>query len=188
MSRLIPPPGLTLLYDRARIQKRVHALASSIRRDYGQRNGQDIVVVCVLKGAIVFLADLVREIGIDFRLSFVRVSSYGSRTESTGVPIIREVSVPDIGGADVLIVEDILDTGLSMEALIDQLQARAPRSVRLCVLIDKCERRSAAVTADYVGFELREGFVVGYGIDYAERYRHLPEIFTLDKKGSPSTR
>ena len=132
--------------------------------------------------------DLVREIGIDFRLSFVRVSSYGSRTESTGVPIIREVSVPDIGGADVLIVEDILDTGLSMEALIDQLQARAPRSVRLCVLIDKCERRSAAVTADYVGFELREGFVVGYGIDYAERYRHLPEIFTLDKKGSPSTR
>jgi hypoxanthine phosphoribosyltransferase len=184
MSRVTPPPGLTLLYDRAQIQKRVHELASSIRRDYAQRNGHDIVVVCVLKGAVVFLADLIREIGLDFRLSFVSVSSYGSQTESMGVPIIRDVSVPDIAGADVLIVEDILDTGLSMKALIDKLRARAPRSVRLCVLIDKCERRSVSVTAEYVGFELREGFVVGYGIDHAERYRHLPDVFTIDKRGS----
>ena len=182
MSRLIPPPGLTLLYDRSRIQKRVRELALSIRRDYGRRNGQDIVVVCVLKGAVVFLADLVREMGLNFRLSFVSVSSYGSKTESTGAPIIRGVSVPDIGGADVLVVEDILDTGLSMRALIDQLQASAPRSVRVCVLIDKRARRSASVTADYIGFELREGFVVGYGIDYAERYRHLPDIFTIDPR------
>ena len=104
------------------------------------------------------------------------------------MPIISDVSVPDIAGADVLIVEDILDTGLSMRALIDQLQARGPRSVRLCVLIDKGERRSVSVTAEYVGFELREGFVVGYGIDYAERYRHLPDVFTIDKKRLSSTR
>ena len=111
-----------------------------------------------------FLADLVREMRLDLRLSFVTVSSYATEMLPTGVPIIREPSVLDVLGADVLVVEDILDTGHSMRALIDHLQARGPHSVRSCVLIDKHERRAVDVAADYVGFELREGFVVGYGI------------------------
>ena len=174
---------LTLLYDRAQIRQRVRELAAAIRREH---RGRDVLVVCVLKGAFVFLADLVREMGFDVSLGFVSVSSYGLGTESTGSPIIQGLAALPVEGADLLIVEDILDTGISVAALLERVHARSPRSVRLCVLIDKCERRSADVTPDYVGFELRKGFVVGYGIDHAERYRHLPEIFAIDREGPTS--
>ena len=170
-------PRLTRLYTRERIQRRVRELAAEIGRDYA---GRDLVVVGVLKGAFVFMADLVREIDFDVRVGFVTVSSYGSRTESSGAPVIRAPADLAIASADVLVVDDILDTGLSLSALHDHLRAGSPRSVRLCVLIDKRERRAVPVTADYVGFELGRGFVVGYGIDYAERYRSLPEIFTIE--------
>ena len=169
-------PHLTRLYSRAQIQRRVAELARTIHADYV---GRDVVAVGVLKGAFVFLADLVRELELDVRVGFVSVSSYGSGTESSGAPVVHVPTDLKIAGADVLVVEDILDTGLSMTALLGALRDRSPRSIRLCALIDKRDRREMPVEADYVGFELAEGFVVGYGSDRAERYRSLREIFTL---------
>ena len=175
-----PLPGsqqLTLLYSRTQIRKRVTELAKAITADYPERG---FVVVAVLNGAVVFLADLVRALRQDVRLGFVSVSSYRTSAESSGLPVIQIPNDLPVAGEDVLIVEDILDTGLSMTLLCEAIQARSPASVRICVLIDKRQRRLHTVKPDYVGFELSSGFVVGYGMDYAERYRSLPEIFAVD--------
>ena len=168
---------LTLLYSRTQIQQRVTELAKAIADDYP---GPGLVVVGVLNGAVVFLADLLRAFRQDVRLGFVSVSSYGTGAESCGAPGIQIQSDLPLVGEDVLIVEDILDTGLSMTLLCQAIQARSPASLRICVLIDKRQRRLHAVKTDYVGFELSSGFVVGYGMDYAERYRSLPDIFSID--------
>jgi hypoxanthine phosphoribosyltransferase len=168
---------LTLLYSRTQIQQRVTELAKAIAADYP---GPGLVVVGVLNGAVVFLADLLRAFRQDVRLGFVSVSSYGTSAESSGAPAIQIQSDLPVVGEDVLIVEDILDTGLSMTLLCQAIQARSPASLRICVLIDKRQRRLHAVKTDYVGFELSSGFVVGYGMDYAERYRSLPDIFSID--------
>jgi len=168
---------LTLLYSRTQIQQRVTELAKAIADDYP---GPGLVVVGVLNGAVVFLADLLRAFRQDVRLGFVSVSSYGTSAESSGAPAIQIQSDLPLVGEDVLIVEDILDTGLSMTLLCQAIQARSPASLRICVLIDKRQRRLHAVKTDYVGFELLSGFVVGYGMDYAERYRSLPDIFSID--------
>ena len=168
---------LTLLYSRTQIQQRVTELAKAIADDYP---GPGLVVVGVLNGAVVFLADLLRAFRQDVRLGFVSVSSYGTSAESSGAPAIQIQSDLPVVGEDVLIVEDILDTGLSMTLLCQAIQARSPASLRICVLIDKRQRRLHAVKTDYVGFELSSGFVVGYGMDYAERYRCLPDIFSID--------
>jgi len=168
---------LTLLYSRTQIQQRVTELAKAIADDYP---GPGLVVVGVLNGAVVFLADLLRAFRQDVRLGFVSVSSYGTGAESSGAPAIQIQSDLPLVGEDVLIVEDILDTGLSMTLLCQAIQARSPASLRICVLIDKRQRRLHAVKTDYVGFELSSGFVVGYGMDYAERYRSLPDIFSID--------
>lgn len=168
---------LTLLYSRTQIQQRVTELAKAIAADYP---GPGLVVVGVLNGAVVFLADLLRAFRQDVRLGFVSVSSYGTSAESSGAPAIQIQSDLPLVGEDVLIVEDILDTGLSMTLLCQAIQARSPASLRICVLIDKRQRRLHAVKTDYVGFELSSGFVVGYGMDYAERYRSLPDIFSID--------
>ena len=168
---------LTLLYSRTQILRRVTELAKTIAAD---GPGRGLVVVGVLNGAVVFLADLLRALRQDVHLGFVRVSSYGASAESSGAPVIQIPNDLPLVGEDVLIVEDILDTGLSMTLLCEAIQARSPASVRICVLIDKRQRRLYRVKADYVGFELLSDFVVGYGMDYAERYRSLPEIFTLD--------
>ena len=168
---------LTLLYSRTQIRQRVTELAQAIVDDYP---GPGLVVVGVLNGAVVFLADLLRAFRQDVRLGFVSVSSYGTSAESSGAPAIQIQSDLPLVGEDVLIVEDILDTGLSMTLLCQAIQARSPASLRICVLIDKRQRRLHAVKADYVGFELSSGFVVGYGMDYAERYRSLPDIFSID--------
>ena len=168
---------LTLLYSRTQIQQRVTELAKAIAADYP---GPGLVVVGVLNGAVVFLADLLRAFRQDVRLGFVSVSSYGTGAESSGAPAIQIQSDLPVVGEDVLIVEDILDTGLSMTLLCQAIQARSPASLRICVLIDKRQRRLHAVKTDYVGFELSSGFVVGYGMDYAERYRSLPDIFSID--------
>lgn len=168
---------LTLLYSRTQIRRRVTELAKTIAAD---GPGRGLVVVGVLNGAVVFLADLLRALQQDVRLGFVSVSSYGTSAESSGLPVIQILNDLPLAGEDVLIVEDILDTGLSMTLLCEAIQARSPASLRICVLIDKWQRRLHTVKPDYVGFELSSGFVVGYGMDYAERYRSLPEIFTLD--------
>ena len=151
---------LPLLYSRAQIRKRVTELAKAIADDYP---GRQLVVVCVLNGAVVFLADLLRAFQQDVRLGFVSVSSYGASAESSGAPAIQIPSDLPLAGKDVLIVEDILDTGLSMTLLCQAIQ-----------------RRLHEVQPDYVGFELLSGFVVGYGMDYAEKYRSLPDIFSVD--------
>jgi hypoxanthine phosphoribosyltransferase len=190
MRRAAPPSrdGLIPLYSTRQIRARVRALARRIRADYA---GRDLVIVGVLKGAFVFMADLVRALGLPAALDFVGLSSYGAATETSGrVAITRPLQVA-IAGKDVLVVEDILDTGLSMKVLLDDLAARGPRSVRVCALLDKRARRTEAIPADYVGFALPDGFVVGYGIDYAERHRELPAIYRLDRgadPGAPPTR
>ncbi len=178
----VPPHRLTPLYSARQIRDRVRDLARTIRAEYA---GRDLVIVGVLKGAFVFMADLVRALGLPAALDFVGLSSYGTATETSGTVAITKPLQGAIAGKDVLIVEDILDTGLSMKTLLHYLRARGPRSVRICALLDKRARRTEPIPADYVGFALPNGFVVGYGIDYAERYRELPAIYRLDRGAEP---
>jgi len=165
------------LYSRREIRRRVRGLARAIHRDY---RGRSLVVVGVLKGAFVFTADLVREIDLPLTVDFVGLSSYGAGTESTGhVRVTRPLSVP-VEGRDVLVVEDLVDTGQTLAALRAELRARGARSVRICALLDKPDRRLVDLRADYVGFTDVQGFVAGYGIDFAERYRALPDVVTVE--------
>jgi hypoxanthine phosphoribosyltransferase len=168
---------LVALYAEEEILRRVGELAAAIRADVGEG---EAVLVGILKGAFVFLADLVRALGVPVAVDFVRVASYGERMESAGrVAITKDVEL-DLAGRDVVVVEDILDSGLTARVVLDHLAHRRPRTLRLCTLVDKRERRRVDVKADYVGFVLERGFIVGYGIDYAERYRQLPAIYTLE--------
>lgn len=165
------------LHSRRAIRRRVRALARAIRRDY---HGRALHVVSVLKGAFVFTADLIREIGLPLTVDFVGLSSYGDGTESTGrVRVTRPLSMT-LAGRDVLVVDDLLDTGQTLFGLRAELHARGARSVRICVLLDKPERRVVDLRADYVGFTDVRGFVAGYGIDLAERYRALPDLVTVE--------
>jgi len=176
VASVCPRERLVPLYSREEIQQRVAALAAAIRADVGEA---EPVLIGILKGAFVFLADLVRALDMPLRVDFVRVASYGERAESAGrVAITKDVEL-DLAGRDVVVVEDILDSGLTVRVLLDHLAHRRPRTLRLCALVDKRERRRVDVKADYVGSVLDRGFIVGYGIDYAERYRHLPAIYTL---------
>jgi hypoxanthine phosphoribosyltransferase len=165
------------LHSRHEIRRRVRELAREIRRDY---RGRELVVVSVLKGAFVFTADLVRALDLPVTVDFVGLSSYGAGTESTGqVRVTRPLAVP-LEGRDVLVVDDLLDTGQTLAALRADLRARGARSVRICALLDKPDRRLVDLRADYVGFKDVRGFVAGYGIDVAERYRALPDLVTVE--------
>ena len=158
------------------IQQRIGALASDIRRDHPD----GVHLVCVLKGAFMFLADLTRALDGDATLDFIAVSSYGVSTKSSGqVQLLKDLS-ESIEGRDVVIVEDIVDTGLTLNYLQDILRARAPRSVRTACLLSKPSRRKIDVKVEYIGFEIPDKFVVGYGLDYGEKYRNLPYIAVLD--------
>lgn len=170
-------PEFILVLDKETIAQKVSNVAERISKDYER---SDLVLVCVLKGAFVFMADLIRQITLDaFAIDFVRLCSYGDRNASSGhVRMLLDLEA-DIADKDVLIVEDILDTGLTMDYLTDQLQARQPRSVKTCVMIDKLERRQSDVQPDYVCHTVEQGFLVGYGLDYAGAYRNLPEIYHL---------
>ena len=162
--------------SRTRIHERVRELGRQITADY--RDGQ-LVLLGVLNGAFVFCADLCREIDLDVEIDFIRVASYGAATESSGtISLLREPSL-DLVNKDLLLVEDIVDTGTTMAWLVDHFKRCAARSVRICALIDKHERRRLAVTVDYAGFVLDQGFLVGYGLDCAERYRNLKAVYTL---------
>ena len=171
-----PRPGAALVSEKE-IAARVAELGRTIARDYGSAN---LVLVGVLQGAIPFVADLMRAVALDLTIDFLRTSSYGSGTTSSGaVQLVTDLSV-DITDRHVLIVDDIVDTGHTLAALIRTLEARGPRSVRTCVLLDKTGRRETPITVDYVGFTIPNVFVVGYGLDYDGLYRNLPYVATLD--------
>ncbi|HTM45553.1 MAG TPA: hypoxanthine phosphoribosyltransferase [Polyangiaceae bacterium] len=170
-------PSLKVLFSAQQIQTRVSELGRAIKRDYGEG---PLMLLCVLKGSFMFAADLARAIDSEVHIEFLGVRSYGDSTRSSGaVEITQDLSAP-IVGRDVVIVEDIVDTGLTADYLLRQVQSRGPRSVRLCALLDKPSRRKCSVRVDYAGFEIDEGFVVGYGLDLAQRYRNLPDVCLLD--------
>jgi hypoxanthine phosphoribosyltransferase len=167
---------LEVLFPKRIIEARVRELAGQISRDYA---GRELLIVGVLNGAFIFMADLIRSLAIPCRVDFVRLASYGSCTVSSGeVRIAKDLETP-IAGRDVLIVEDIVDTGLTLSRLVDLLRERRPESLRVCSLLDKAERRLVPFTADYVGFSIPDHFVVGYGLDYNEKFRFLPDVCVL---------
>ncbi len=165
-----------VLISEAQIQERVAALGAQITRDFA---GEEILVIAVLKGAILFLADLMRRIDLPLSVDFLAVSSYGAGTQSSGVVrILKDLDEP-IEGRHVLIVEDIVDSGRTLDYLLRMLRQRRPATLHVCTLLDKRERREIDVPIDYVGFDVPDAFVVGYGLDYAELYRQLPFIGVL---------
>jgi hypoxanthine phosphoribosyltransferase len=169
-----------VLIGAEQIARRVAELAQAIDRDYA---GRDPLVVFIMKGALVFVADLLRELRSNVRIDFMVVSSYGAQTESSGsVRIVADLK-SDVRGRDVLLVEDIIDSGLTIHEVIEHLLVRMPASLEVCTLLSKPSRRRVEVPARYVGFEIDDHFVVGYGLDYAERYRGLPYIAVLDPSG-----
>ncbi|MCE5172392.1 hypoxanthine phosphoribosyltransferase [Paenibacillus profundus] len=165
-----------VVFSEEQIQARVQELGEQLSRDY---EGKCPLVICVLKGAFIFMADLVKRISVPLELDFMAVSSYGASTKSSGVVrIIKDLDVP-VDGRDVLIVEDIIDTGLTLSYLIEVLQGRKANSIRVVTLFDKPARRTVDMEANYKGFVLPDEFIVGYGLDFAERYRNLPYIGVL---------
>ncbi len=168
---------LTLLYSRAEILERVSEIAKKINRDY---RGKRLLIVGILRGTFIFLADLIRQLQVEAEVDFIGISTYELGSQSSQqITLTKDLQVP-VSGKDVLIVEDILDTGVTVDFVLKFLQQRQPASLKVCVLIDKKERRVIDVPVEYVGFDLAQGFVVGYGIDFAERYRWLSEIYRLD--------
>jgi hypoxanthine phosphoribosyltransferase len=163
--------------EREELEGRVRELGEEISRDY---EGRDLLLVGVLKGAIFFLSDLMRHLSVPCEVDFMAVSSYGSSTDSSGVVRILKDLDAAIEGREVLIVEDIVDSGLTLSYLYRILSAREPASVRVCALLTKPARRTVELPIDYVGFEIPNEFVVGYGLDYGERYRNLPYVAVLE--------
>jgi len=165
-----------VVFTAEEIARQVKLLASRISEDY---EGKEVVLIGVLKGAFIFLADLVRQLTIPVQLDFIRVASYGTGTESSGkIRITTDVEL-DLRGRDVLIVEDIVDSGLTTAFLKEHLANKKPRSVKICALLDKRERRTVSIPLEYVGLQLEKGFVVGYGLDCNEGNRQLPGIYEL---------
>ena len=165
-----------ILITEEELQARVAELGKAISNDY---RGKDLLLVCILRGAVVFLSDLMRHITIPHEIDFMAVSSYGAATETSGIVRILKDLETSIEGRNVLIVEDIVDTGLTLNYIISNLKTRRPASLRTCVLLNKSERRLVDVPLDYVGFDIPNKFVVGYGLDYGEKYRNLPFIGVL---------
>jgi hypoxanthine phosphoribosyltransferase len=169
-------PKLKVLIRRAAIQKRVREVAQRITKDF---KGERVHIIGVLKGACIFLSDLVREINLDTSIDFIAVSSYGKGKQSSGqVRVLKDLD-SSIEGLNVVLVEDILDTGLTLSYLIRVLQQRKPNTLHIAALLDKPSRRIKEVKANYVGFTIPNEFVVGYGLDYAERYRNLKDVCVL---------
>ena len=163
------------------LQRRVAELGAEISRDY---EGRDLVMIGVLKGAVLFIADLMRQLTVPCEVDFMAVSSYGSSTDSSGVVrILKDLEAP-IEGRDVLIVEDIIDSGLTLQYLLRNLKARNPASLEACALLTKPERRRVELPIRYVGFEIPNRFVIGYGLDYAQRYRNLSYVAVLNQQDS----
>lgn len=168
---------IKVLISEEEVEKRIREIASKISKDYA---GREIHMICVLKGGVFFMCELAKRITVPVSLDFMSVSSYGDDTKSSGVVrIVKDLDQP-LEGKDVLIVEDIIDSGRTLSYLIEVLKGRNPNSVHLCTLLDKPERRVKDVTVDYCCFEIPDEFVVGYGLDYAQKYRNLPYIGVVE--------
>lgn len=165
-----------VLLDEATILKRLDEIAAQISADYRER---ELTVIAVLNGSLIFMADLLRRIPLPLKLDCLSVASYHGGSKSTGEVVFRQVALPDVEGRHILILDDILDSGLTLNAIRRKLEQANPLSIRVCVLLKKRVDRAAPVDADYVGFEIGNEFVVGYGLDYMERYRNLPCIGVL---------
>lgn len=167
----------SVLIKEADLKKRVSELADRISADY---EGEEVTLICILSGASIFFADLVRELKLCVKFEFMSVSSYGSGTVSSGeVKILKDVNHP-IVGKNVIIVEDIIDSGCTLSYLKRVLEARQPKSIRICTILDKPSRRKVSFKGDYIGFEIPDEFVVGYGLDYDGRYRNLKDVCVLE--------
>ncbi|MDD2417420.1 MAG: hypoxanthine phosphoribosyltransferase [Oscillospiraceae bacterium] len=165
-----------ILFSAEQIAGIVERMGKQISKDY---QGKDLIMISVLKGSLIFMADLMRSIDVPCSIDFLSVTSYGSGTSTTGeVRILKDLDI-SLEGKDVLVVEDILDSGMTLSFLLKSLKARYPKSIKLCTLLDKPERRRVNITADYIGVQVPDMFIVGYGLDYAEKYRNLPYIAVL---------
>ncbi len=165
------------LISEADVAAKIAELGAQISKDYA---GEDIYMLCILKGGVFFMTELAKHVTVPVSLDFMSVSSYGSQTRSSGnVRIIKDLDTP-IEGKNVLVVEDIIDTGRTLAYLLDNLQQRKPKSLKLCTLLDKPEQRVTEVDVDYVGFQIPDKFVVGYGLDYDQHYRNLPYIGVIE--------
>ena len=178
MSRSKDTIPHSILVSRSVIEETVSRLATEIANDY---RGRELVVVGVLKGAFIFMADLVRQINIPLEIDFITVSSYGGGTESSRSITVHQDITADIRGKDVLVIEDIIDTGHTLCHLLEHLKAKGARSVRLCALADKPSRREQDVAVDYLGFTVPDRFIVGYGLDFDNCFRYLPDIYALEE-------
>jgi hypoxanthine phosphoribosyltransferase len=166
-----------VLIPRREIQSKVQDLARRISSDYADR---EPILIGILNGVVFFFAELVMALSIPSKIDFIRASSYGSSRASSGtIKLVKDVEIP-VKGQDLIIVEDIVDTGLTLNYLVKNLKSREPASVKICALIDKTERREQEVTIDYCGFKVQGGFLVGYGLDCAEQYRYLPDICVIE--------
>jgi hypoxanthine phosphoribosyltransferase len=168
-----------VLFDEATILQRLDVLAAQISDDYRDR---ELTVIVILNGSLIFMADLMRRIPLPLKLDCLSVASYHGGLQTSGEVIFRQIAPPDVAGRHVLLLDDILDSGVTINAIREKLQMANPRSIRVCVLLRKLKERARAVNADYVGFDIEDEFVVGYGLDYMERYRNLPCIGVLKKE------
>ncbi len=189
-DNLVSPPGNTvvvngevfeLFIDRETIHRRIRELAGAIMADY---SGRFPVFVCVLKGGFIFLADLVREMDMDCEIDFIRIASYGDAKQSSGLVTLEKDVSGDISGRHVIIVEDIVDTGRSVEFITELIMKRNPLSLKFLTLLHKPESTEVDVRLDYVGFKIPSRFVIGYGLDYAQKGRNLPAIYILPRNGT----
>lgn len=167
-----------VLFDGPAIHKRLDEMAAQITADYSDR---ELTVIAILTGSLMFMSDLLRRIPLPLKLDCLSVGSYHGKTQTSG-DVVFKLAVPDVGGRDVLILDDILDTGYTLAAVRKKLETAKPRSIRICVLLSKRKRGARNVDADYIGFEIDDEFVVGYGLDFMERYRNLPYVGVLRKE------
>ena len=188
MLILVPVDGLIILmrgdlervlFDEQAIHRRLDDMAAQISNDYRDR---ELTVIAVLHGSLMFVADLLRRIPLPLKLDCLSVASYHGKAQSSGEVVFKQVALPDVGDRDILVLDDILDSGFTLAAVRETLETARPHSIRICVLLSKKKQRTREVAADYVGFEIEDEFVVGYGLDFRERYRNLPYIGVLRKE------